>query len=257
MGNLTALQYYGGKSGQGLGKWIASILPWEKKSTYIEPYAGMAGVLLNRAPVQIEILNDLNDRVVNWWRVIRDQPEEFIWLVENTPISREEFKLAISQVDDMSLTPIRRALAFHTCVSQCINSGDNVKNSNWRRKFNPNGAYYLWKSDKVAQLAERLRGVQLENCDALALLKRVVSLPQAVIYCDPPYRTANTTAYTVNVQPVDELTYYLLMQQGHVGISGYGEEWDHLGWTRHTKETLRRQIKGVGEKREEVLWTNF
>ena len=55
----------------------------------------MAGVLLARAPVKTEILNDLNGRVVNWWRAVRDKPEEFGRLLEFTPFSRAEYEWGV------------------------------------------------------------------------------------------------------------------------------------------------------------------
>ena len=256
---LVALPYYGGKSGYGLGRWIASILPWEKKTTYVEPFAGMAGVLLNREPVKMEIINDINERVINWWRVVRDQPEEFGWLVENTPVSRSDFTNAIEELDDMTLTPIRRALAFHTCITQSITSGDNnLRYSQWRRHLSPDiGSLGKWRSERVARLAYRMFNVQLENCNAIDLLNRMSRYENAVIYCDPPYKTANTTAYKYNNTNIEGFDEALRAQSGKVGISGYGDEWEHLGWSRHSFPTLRRQIGSVTEKREEILWTNF
>ena len=76
---LTALQYPGGKSASannGTGRWIVSLLPWGKNSLYCEPFGGMAGVLLQRAPVKCEIYNDVNrlsaEIVVQLQKRIRD-----------------------------------------------------------------------------------------------------------------------------------------------------------------------------------------
>ena len=92
MGNYRTSPYYGGKRGYGIAEWIASYLPRNSDSCYVEPFAGMAGVLFARQPAKPEALNDLNRRVINWWRVVRDQPEEFGWRVEMTPKSRVEYQ---------------------------------------------------------------------------------------------------------------------------------------------------------------------
>ena len=42
MTELRPLNYYGGKQGMGKAQWIASLLPWEHKTHYLEPFAGMA-----------------------------------------------------------------------------------------------------------------------------------------------------------------------------------------------------------------------
>lgn len=49
---------------------------------------------------------------------------------------------------------------------------------------------------------------------------------------------------------------------GRVAISGYGEEWDGLGWHRQEKRTMRGIYRGteIGSTyspRTEVLWTNY
>ena len=120
----------------------------------------------------MEMLNDLNGRLVNWWRAVRDWPEEFGWLVEQTPRSRDEFRWACAAVDDQALPDVRRALAFHILISQCINAGDNsLAGGSWMRGFNPSvGSLYRHRAGEIAALSERIRDVQLENSDALGLL---------------------------------------------------------------------------------------
>ena len=65
--DLAAMLYAGTKSGRsalGLGHWIAGQLPQSEQQTYVEPFAGMLGVLLARPRSQLEIVNDLDERVV-------------------------------------------------------------------------------------------------------------------------------------------------------------------------------------------------
>lgn len=258
MTEYRSLPYYGGKRGYGKGEWIAGLLPWERKSCYIEPFAGMAGVLLSRQPVKVEILNDLNDRVVNWWRVVRDQPEEFGWLVEQTPISRSEFQWACAAVDDLELPAIRRALAFQVLVTQCINGGDNsLSVGSWRRKISTHfWSKGRWTAVQIQNLAARLLDVQLENIDALDLLERTADSDYAVIYCDPPYPTAETSPYALGNLDFDRLANLLRRQKGAVAVSGYPGEWDCLGWARESLDANRSQIGGHWESRTEVLWRN-
>ena len=42
-----------------------------------------------------------------------------------------------------------------------------------------------------------------------------------------------------------------------VAISGYGDEWDGLGWVKTTKHGLSSQGKGGEQQRAEALWQNF
>ena len=99
----------------------------------------MAAVMLARPPVQQEILNDRNGRLVNWWRQVRDQPEELGWLVEHTPRRKAEFAWACQAVDDPELPALRRALALHILLDQSISGGDNIKPYSWARGVHPGG----------------------------------------------------------------------------------------------------------------------
>lgn len=94
------LAYYGGKSpGRPLTAWIASKLPpWEYQRLYCEPFAGMLGVLLTRKPTRLEVVNDANERIINWWTVIRDRPDEFGRMLDWThQHSRIQFDRCIAE----------------------------------------------------------------------------------------------------------------------------------------------------------------
>ena len=62
------LRYPGAK--WALGPAIAGSLPVHKQ--YVEPYFGSGAVFFNKAPSMHEVINDLDGRVVNFWRVLRD-----------------------------------------------------------------------------------------------------------------------------------------------------------------------------------------
>ena len=268
---LRSIGYYGGKSPfgtQGTGPWIASLLPVEKNTCYLEVFFGMGGVLLNRPKVRNEIVNDLNSRLINWARVVRDHPQIFGWLVEHTPFSREEFETQRLLIDDPTLTPLYRALAYQVCLQQNIKQGDGeIPKRNWKRQFS--SAASPWKSDVVKKLSDRLRDVQIENDDALAILQRTEGLKDAVIYADPPYPESDTTAYLHSDIDVPAFIEAFKEQKGRVAISGYdGDGWEPLGWVRNEHPTHRLTLVRKGKKgkktssvknskRLELLWTNF
>ena len=174
MGGYRTLPYYGGKRGYGKAKWIASFLPQSPDSCYIEPFAEMAGVLFVRSPVKVEVLNDLNQRVVNRLRVVRDCPEDFGRLVAKTPTSRVECEWALTAMDDESLPPLRRALAFHVAVDQSIPRLDTDSKAGWRCAYTPDaGIRRNHRQDEIRRIRNRLGNVQLECIDACILLDRI------------------------------------------------------------------------------------
>ena len=185
-------------------------------------------------------------RVVNWLRVVRDYPEDFGSLVEKTPISRVEYQWALTAMDDESLLPLRRALAFHVVVEQAVVHIDKTSRERGRKITPAVGSVARIRAANIAAIAERLRDAQLECQDACSLPERVKGCDYAVIYADPPYWTADISAYPVSDLELDRCAGLLAAQRGAVGISGYANEWDLLGWRRVTRPALRRQISGGG-----------
>ena len=249
------LSYYGGKQAQGKAAWIASLLPWSRESTYCEPFGGMMSVLLHRQPVRTEIYNDLDGNVVNWWWAVRNHRQQFGELIEAMPHSRKEFEWALEVFDDPAQLRLDRALAFHVLCLQGIIASPYKKQWHCTRK----SGVSRWRSERVERLAERIWKVQLECKPAPRLLAMLTDLPEAVIYCDPPYPTSDIEPYGVTTDYA-ELTEALLSQTGSVAVSGYGDEWQHLGWQRHEKEswtTRWGEHAGPAQARTEVLWTNY
>ena len=67
------VKWHGGKF--YLWKWIIAQFP--EHDTYVEPFGGAASVLLNKKPAQVEVYNDLDERITRLFRIIRDHGEEF------------------------------------------------------------------------------------------------------------------------------------------------------------------------------------
>src|SRR4051794_29878494 len=83
------LRWHGGK--WMLAKWIVSHFPEHR--IYVEPYGGAASVLLRKDRAFSEVYNDLDDRLVNLFRILRDETKaaRLIDLLRLTPWSRTEF----------------------------------------------------------------------------------------------------------------------------------------------------------------------
>ena len=104
---LIVFGWYGGKFSHL--EWLLPLLPMTPY--YCEPFAGSGAVLLNRPPAGVETYNDLDGEVVNFFKVLRDEPEDLQRAMALTPFSREEFALAC-KLDD-SLPPLERARRFY------------------------------------------------------------------------------------------------------------------------------------------------
>ena len=241
------------------------MLPRETNVCYVEPFGRFCGTLLQRKPSRREIINDIDWNVITWWRQLRDNTEALIHQLEHSPHSRLEFDEAQQLLRSGDpIPPLEKARLFTIVIENSIThatdgSGYSISYATnaGRRSFTTAG---FWQR-RLPQLAARMKRVILECRPAAELLDRLQDEHHTIIYCDPPYPTAASDFYGNDQLDVDEITYYLLHQAGRVAISGYDNEWSHLGWDEHECPGLSggnvgTDVSGKGIRREK-LWTNY
>lgn len=109
-----ALRYHGGKF--RLASWVMQFFPTH--TCYVEPFGGAAGVLMQKPPAYAEVYNDLDQDMVNFFRVCRDPATRAQLMAEcvMTPYARDEFDLAWQPADDQveraRRTVIRAQMGF-------------------------------------------------------------------------------------------------------------------------------------------------
>ncbi|MBN8247761.1 MAG: DNA adenine methylase [Verrucomicrobia bacterium] len=182
---MPALRYYGGKF--RLGRKICHLFP--DHECYVEPFGGAAGVLMRNDPSPIELYNDLDRRVVNFFRVLRENPRDLIRAVERTPFSREEFDAAFHP----SEAPVEDARRYFVLAWQSFGGPRTNKKTGWKcqkRVWENSRAHHMDEYRSAARnlvaVARRLRTVQIECDDAFRVIARYDS-PRALFYVDPPY----------------------------------------------------------------------
>lgn len=250
----SVLKYPGAKN--RIASWLCEYIP--EHNVYVEPFGGSLAVLFNKPRCHIETVNDLHGEVVNFFKILRDDPEELIKRIELTPYSREEYNLAYQESDD----DIEKARKF--CVKcwqgfGCANLYHNGFKSG-QQTNSPNPAK-VWSElpDVMLQATERLKGVQIENLPALDLIKRY-DTPDVFIYADPPYLHGTRKNYLYKYEMKDDehvaLLETLLEHPGRILLSGYDNNlYDGIlkGWNKVHKNTLAEG----GLKRTETLWMNY
>lgn len=161
---------------------------------YTEAFGGAAGVLLQKPRAHEEIYNDLDDDIVNLFRVLQDPQTEarLLDLLRVTPFARREFEIAYDPADE----PIERArrliirsfMGFGSNAHALTNRGH--QSTGFRSKSNRSGttpAQDWWHlPDTLPAVAERMRGVVIEHRDAFKILERH-DTPATLHYVDPPY----------------------------------------------------------------------
>ncbi|RMD69937.1 MAG: DNA adenine methylase [Gammaproteobacteria bacterium] len=250
------IRYYGSK--WHLASWIVANFP--PHTIYVEPFGGSAAVLLQKQPSPVEVLNDIDGEVTQFFRVLREQPEALARAVMLTPYSREEAELSWEPSDD----PIEAARRFLVRSWQTIGGPSTRWRSGWRFKRAPvemRRILRAWKSlpEAVMQAAERLRDVVLERRDYRQILAAYDG-PGTLFYLDPPYLQATRSRQWKNGgyrHEVDhgELLEALRQVRGAVVLSGYPSPlYDEAlqGWGR----CVRGTTNSGGRRVAEVLWLN-
>jgi DNA adenine methylase len=251
-----ALRYYGGK--WRLAPWIISFFPEHKN--YVEPCGGAASVLLQKPRSPLETYNDLDGNVVNFFRVLRDRPDELIRKIRLTPWAREEYELSRESDPD----PVEMARRF-ICASWMSISGSYRDTRSGMHIATDRRTYYSLKNfsmpgyDDLMPVAERMLRVQIENRPALNLIERFDN-DAALFYFDPPYvqdTRAQPETYLLEWSDDDHFKASVVLRQaqGFVVVSGYAcdlytELYEVHGWQRHDKEAQTNS----GGKRIESVW---
>ncbi|QIB56546.1 DNA adenine methylase [Blautia producta] len=248
------LKYPGAKN--RIADWICSYIP--PHDVYVEVFAGSLAVLLNKERSHIETVNDIDGDIVNFFRVLRDFPEELSRAILLTPFSRDEYKAAFERSYDQ----VERARRY--CVrcwqgfgnSQLYNNG--FKSGQQRKSPNP-AAAWMGLPEVMMQAAMRLRGVQIENLTALEIIKRY-DTPDVFLYLDPPYLPGTRKGHLYKYEMLEtehkELLKAVISHPGKIMISGYDNDLYNnmlVGWR---KESIKTQAEG-GLKRTETLWMNY
>jgi DNA adenine methylase len=233
-----------------------------KHHSYLEPYAGGIAVLLNKEPSKIETINDLDDDVVNLFRVIREKKNELIELIVYTPYARQEYNEAFPENLD-ELSDIERAKNF--LIRSGMGHGFRLcEKCGWKKDVYGREAAYAvryWNDlpDVITNVAHRLKMVQIEHKPAVELIK-AFNHDNVLIYADPPYvlstRTRKQYRHEMSDQDHVDMLNVLLLHTGPVMLSGYDSDLYNSylsGWRKIS--TPARAENSL--PRTEVLWMNY
>lgn len=253
------LRYHGGK--WVLAPRIIGFFP--KHRIYVEPYGGGGSVLLRKARSFSEIYNDLDQEVVNVFRVTRDHGPALVRALELTPFSRTEFEGAYEPTSD-DVEAARRTIirAFMGFGSDGVHS-DNVTGFRGKSQRSGTTPAHDWANYPPAlrAIVERLRAVVIECKPALEVIEKYDS-PDSFFYVDPPYphdtrvRVDAARGYRHEMTDDDHraLAERLHRVQGTVIVSGYPcELYDRELYPDWRRVEMAAHADGARD-RTEVLW---
>jgi DNA adenine methylase len=206
------LPYIGGKN--RLAMKIISLLP--DHVTYVEPFAGGAQVFFHKAPSNVEVLNDLDFDIVNFFRVCQWHYEELLRYLRYCLVSRKLHELHV-KTDPSTLTDIQRAGRFFYLQKNSF-GGLVVKQKFHYGVTQPSNYNPERLPEIIEQTHRRLERVQIESLPYEQILEKY-DRPTTFFYLDPPYWHRDLYRFNFTEEDFAQLNQRLSQLQGRFILS--------------------------------------
>ncbi len=247
-------------------KYIIDLLPHH--TCYVEVFGGAAWVLFGKPPSEVEILNDIDQELINFFRVVREKPEELITSFDLVLVSRAEFQRLASS-DPNQLNEVQRAHRFYYLIMAGWGGELNYPRFQTSITDGGHGNRLIGALEtlrkRIEPIHKRLKTVIIENLSWRECIDKY-DREGTVMYLDPPYPD-NGVNYYHNMRDWDqhkELADRLRRTTCRWILSSYDSKevhdlFDNYYYTYVTSASGMKERKN-GDKRvmnREVLVTNF
>lgn len=253
----SPLSYLGGKS--RLAKTIVGMIPRDH-TTYVEPFCGAAWVFFHKDQSEVEVLNDADGELVNFWRVIQNHLQPFLEYYKFAIVSRKLFDLEKIKRPE-TLTDIQRAVRYFYLQKLCFGGRPTGRTFGATVVGSPR-LNLSAVEERLIEVHWRLERVTIENLDVCRCIE-MYDRPTTLFYLDPPY--FGTAGYEVSFAGPDysRLVKALQSINGRFILSindvpAMREAFS--GFTLHragVKYSVSRQAGARGSERGELIVTNF
>jgi DNA adenine methylase len=237
---------------------------------WVEAFCGSAALTLRKSPSAIEVINDLDDEIINFFEQLRNNFDALSKAIELTPYAEKELTNARIEVNNLS--NLERARRFLVQSMMAINGvfGEEKGGFSYSDSYTRNGHEarvnrWINLPERLALVVARLKDVRIENKDANKLIKRYLNRPATLIYLDPPYLGERTNGYSFDAN-VEEFHVELLELANQANcmifVSGYENNLynsmlsEKKGWQKGTIDTFTKDTTGKIHDRTEVVWMN-
>ena len=160
--------WFGGKGGHRIREAVLRALVPHKR--YLEPFGGGASILLSKQPAEVEVYNDVNRGLVNFFRVISDVDlfGKFMARAALLPVSRElyeEYARTWPGIHD----PLEQAVRWYYIARQSFGGmfgksfGTGVNSTSCG--MSSRTAQWISSFDNLPLVHQRMQRVQIECCD--------------------------------------------------------------------------------------------
>lgn len=263
----TPITYYGGK--QMLASTILGMIPPHR--VYCEPYFGGGAVFFAKGKSFCEVINDIDDRIVTFYDVCRDENlfPRLQQRIQNTLDAEREFLRADRIWRDPKRARSRVELAWAVWL-QCNMGYGGTPEGGWKWDNATSGSHAGVVMDNYRKLFtekihERMKHVQISCRDALKVIRQR-DAQETFFFLDPPYPGCIQKHYSgFSFGDFEELLELLTTVKGKFLLCNFDSELlqDYVkanGWnTMVIDMALRvanRTTKGT-KRKQEVLVYNY
>ena len=181
----TPISYYGGKQ-QLAGKIIKILEQSPAQKMYCEPFFGGGAVFFAKKPAEIEVINDVNNYLITFYRILKTKFNSLQKEIETSLHSRHLYRQARGVLDNPDMfSDIKIAWAVWVISNQSFGNnwdlGWGYSRDGSRSKLIANKRLMF-----TEMLSERLRTAEIECYDALKIIKSR-DTTDTLFYLDPPY----------------------------------------------------------------------
>ena len=253
----SPITYWGGK--KLMARHILPLIP--EHTTYVEPFFGGGAIFFAKEQSHVEVINDLNKFVVNFFLQVKTNFDALQKRIQATPFSRGLYKDALLMYENPHLfSELEWAWAFWVLCNQ----GYAGKIGSWgygtidnKRELSINRKRETFLEDFV----KRLERTQIECADAVRIIE-LRDRPNTFFYIDPPYFNANMGHYGgYTEEHFVNLLNQLAKTEGKFLLSTYPSEI----LTKYAQENGWQQIEfeqvcpasSVRKRKIEVLTANY
>ncbi|KAA1244544.1 DNA (cytosine-5-)-methyltransferase [Aquimarina sp. RZ0] len=256
----TPVSYYGGK--QNLTKRILSLIP--EHNLYCEPFVGGAAVFFAKESSPVEVINDLDGKVVNFYRVCKLQFSKLQKMIHSTPHSRKlHAEAQIILKDTTEKDTVKKAWAFWVQTNMSFSSRIFGGYAYEKKTNGVSKAILNKKNGFTRDICERLDLVDIECNDALKVIQSR-DTKESFFYVDPPYFNSDMGHYKgYSKQDFTNLLEVLSKIEGKFLLSSYPSDLLAEYTKKHNwyQQSIRQTVsvtKGKRDKKKtEVFTANY
>lgn len=253
----TPITYYGGK--QNMLKYLLELVPAHR--IYCEPFFGGGALFFAKPKSEVEVINDKNGEVVNFFQVIKTKFSELQKEVQSTLHSRELYKKAMVVYEHPDLfSDVKRAWALWTLTNQGF--AGLIGSWGFGKTASKENAVAAKRENFTQTYAQRLKSTQIESNDALKVIDRCDS-KETFIYADPPYIGSDMGHYKgYSEQDYKALLDKLSKVKGKFLLSSYpsavlSQYIKKQKWNTRKVDKSVAVTKNTEKKKTEMLVFNF